>query len=165
VIALVCVIVGLVIGITVYAIVNYVRRQQTDQMVNPRAKAYMMKQNETEFTQARKDESIAELPQQFDAHKIYDDPNSACKMVPNDSTINDLCKDGDTERLEKSIIEGSSGLEDSTLSENSGAKNLNKRKMVNKKQSHALHDNEDVEIQPDDNTGSNSGSSSDINKM
>lgn len=157
--ALIGVIVALIIGIVVYAIVNYVRKTQNEQMINPRSKAYAIEGNETEFSTNKKDESIAELPKQFDAHTVYQDPNSACKMMPGDnSTINDLVRgdDNDTER-NKSVIEGSSGLDASTTSGKSPKKNKKKSIQPKKKQSTNLQQNEDIEIEE-----SNSGSHSDI---
>lgn len=129
-------------------------------MINPRSKAYAIEGNETEFGTNKKDESIAELPKQFDAHMVYQDPNSACKMMPGDnSTINDLVRgdENDTER-NKSVIEGSSGLDaGSTTSGKSNKQNKKKKTQPKKKQSTTVQQNEDIEIED-----SNSGSHSDI---
>jgi len=77
----------------------------------------------------RKDESIPELPEQFDVQKELRGsrtPGTDSKMLnfgPN-TTINNLVREGDTDRLEKSVMEASQSLNESTTSE----KNSNKKK-------------------------------------
>lgn len=93
---------------------------------------------------------------------VYQDPNSACKMMPGDnSTINDLVRgdENDTER-NKSVIEGSSGLDAGSTTSGKSNKQLNKKKEKKAQQTKkptTVQQNEDIEIEE-----SNSGSHSDI---
>lgn len=150
VVALAVVIVCLLTGIVVYCIVSYYRKTQGEKVVQPKQPRikYLTKQ-ENEFELANNNSvSQQEIPTQFDASKHFDaHPSTASKLCPTngEQTFHDLMiKDGDTERLEKSMVNNSSNLNESTNSELH--RSSLQKKTPGKKPLTDLQANEDVEI-------------------